>query len=209
MLPGMTVGGLAGHLARSVLQVEWFLDGQVSGAEPVSPVRYGARLADTSLPDSALNFGVHTRSEVTAAVGTVVVAERAQAALGGLSQRLGIESADRWVAVLHRPDEEMLLDGYLQARCVEQAVHLDDLANRTRQGTHWPFGSRSPRWQIEAATGAVKGQEVVGLALVATVRAPAAGEPGGGAFDAPAVSAQVCGVLDAAASNTRDDAARA
>ncbi|MFD9034245.1 maleylpyruvate isomerase N-terminal domain-containing protein [Streptomyces sp. NPDC059567] len=128
VLPGMSVGGLAGHLARSVLQVEWFLDGQVVGAEPVSPVRYYARLADTSLPDSALNVGVRARSEETAAAGSAVVAEQARAAWMRLTQRLGMESADRRVAVLHRPGEEMLLDGYLQTRCVELAVHLDDLA---------------------------------------------------------------------------------
>ncbi|MGW7385592.1 maleylpyruvate isomerase N-terminal domain-containing protein [Streptomyces sp. NPDC054794] len=128
VLPGMSVGGLAGHLARSVLQVEWFLDGQVGGAEPVSPVRYYARLVDTSVPDSALNVGVRARSEETATAGSTVVAEQAQAAWQRLAQRLDKEPADRRVAILHRPGEEMLLDGYLQTRCVELAVHLDDLA---------------------------------------------------------------------------------
>jgi hypothetical protein len=128
VLPGMSVGGLAGHLARSVLQVEWFLDGEVAGAEPVSPVRYYARLVGTSVPDSALNVGVRARSEETAAAGSAVVAEQALAAWRRLAQRLDREPADRRVAVLHRPGEEMLLDGYLQTRCVELAVHLDDLA---------------------------------------------------------------------------------
>ncbi|MGW7822045.1 hypothetical protein ACWGLF_28890 [Streptomyces puniciscabiei] len=49
-----------------------------------------------------------------------------------MSQRKGIESADRRGAVLHRPYEEMLLDENLQTRCVELAVHLDDLAERIR-----------------------------------------------------------------------------
>lgn len=128
VLPGMTVGGLAGHLARSVLQVEWFLDGEMGGAEPVSPVRYYARLVGTSLPDSALNIGVRARSEETAAAGPAAVAEQTRAAWERLAQRLSQEPADRRVAVLHRPGEEMLLDGYLQTRCVELAVHLDDLA---------------------------------------------------------------------------------
>jgi hypothetical protein len=127
VLPGMTVGGLAGHLARSVLQVEWFLDGETAGSEPVSPVRYYARLVGTSLPDSALNVGVRARSEETAAAGPAAVAEQARAAWQRLAQRLGQEPADRRVAILHRPGEEMLLDGYLQTRCVELAVHLDDL----------------------------------------------------------------------------------
>ncbi|MGW1085983.1 maleylpyruvate isomerase N-terminal domain-containing protein [Streptomyces sp. NPDC002596] len=128
VLPGMSVGGLAGHLARSVLQVEWFLDGQVLGAEPVSPVRYYARLVGTSVPDSVLNVGVRARSEETAAAGPTVVGEQAQAAWQRLARRLDKEPADRRVAILHRPGEEMLLDGYLQTRCVELTVHLDDLA---------------------------------------------------------------------------------
>lgn len=128
VLPGMSVGGLAGHLARSVLQVEWFLDGQVVGADPVHPVHYYARLVGTSVPDSALNVGVRARSEETAAVGPAAVAEQTQAAWQRLVDRLGKEPADRRVAILHRPGEEMLLDGYLQTRCVELAVHLDDLA---------------------------------------------------------------------------------
>ena len=128
VLPGMSVGGLAGHLARSVLQVEWFLDGRVVGAEPVPPVHYYARLVGTSTPDSALNVGVRARSDETAAAGPTVVAEQARAAWQRLSERLEREPADRRVAILHRPGEEMLLDGYLQTRCVELAVHLDDLA---------------------------------------------------------------------------------
>jgi hypothetical protein len=128
VLPGMSVGGLAGHLANSVLQVEWFLDGPVAGAEPVSPVHYYARLVGTSVPDSALNVGVRARSEETATVGPAAVGEQARAAWQRLTRRLADEPADRRVSVLHRPGEEMLLDGYLQTRCVELAVHLDDLA---------------------------------------------------------------------------------
>jgi len=128
VLVGMSVGALAGHLARSVLQVEWFLDGQGMGAEPVSPVRYYARLEGTSTPGSSLNEGVRVRSEETAALGPAAVTQETAAALSRLRERLGAEPADRRVAVLHRPGEEMLLDGYLQTRCVELAVHIEDLA---------------------------------------------------------------------------------
>lgn len=128
VLPGMSVGGLAGHLANSVLQVERFLDGPVVGAEPVSPVHYYARLVGTSVPDSALNVGVRARSEETAAAGPATVGEQARDAWQRLARRLAEEPAERRVAVLHRPGEEMLLDGYLRTRCVELAVHLDDLA---------------------------------------------------------------------------------
>jgi len=36
ILPGFVINGLAGHLARSVLQTEWFLDAPVGDEEPVS-----------------------------------------------------------------------------------------------------------------------------------------------------------------------------
>ncbi|MFI8904870.1 hypothetical protein ACIGV8_04910 [Streptomyces albidoflavus] len=62
VLPAMPVGGLAGHLARSVLRVEWFLDGRVTGAEPVSAVHPSARLTGTDQHGSALNTGVRARS---------------------------------------------------------------------------------------------------------------------------------------------------
>ncbi|BBB01908.1 hypothetical protein RVR_9537 [Actinacidiphila reveromycinica] len=142
VLPGMSVGGLAGHLARSVLQVEWFLDGATgAAAEPVSAVRYYARLVDTERPDSALNVGVRSRSEETAAAGPAAVAEQARAAWERLARRLGAESADRRVAVLHRPGEEMLLDEYLRTRCVELAVHLDDLALSVGEPSQVPEGA--------------------------------------------------------------------
>lgn len=131
-LPGMSVGALASHLARSVLQVEWFLDGPITGTEPVSAVVYYARLSDTTVQDSPLNIGVRARSNETAATGHAAVSDEARAAWDRLHERLGHEPADRRVAVLHRPGEEMLLDDYLQTRCVELAVHIDDLSLSAR-----------------------------------------------------------------------------
>jgi hypothetical protein len=124
----MSVGALAGHLARSILQVEWFLDGDVTGTDPVSSVRYYARLVGTTQPDSSLNVGVRARSEETAATGVTTVVRQAEEALDRLRRRLPAEAADRRVAVLHRPGEEMLLDDYLMTRCVELAVHIEDLS---------------------------------------------------------------------------------
>ncbi|MFI2668993.1 hypothetical protein ACH5AU_05350 [Streptomyces albidoflavus] len=82
----------AGHLARSVLQVECFLDGRVTGAELVSAVRYYARLTSTDQPGSDLNTGVRARSAETAAEGPAVVAEQALAACRRLTRRLAEES---------------------------------------------------------------------------------------------------------------------
>lgn len=80
------------------------------------------------MPDSPLNTGVRTRSEETALAGVGAVAEQSHSALGRLRPRLLREPAQRRIAVLHRPGEEMLLDEYLQTRCVELAVHIEDLA---------------------------------------------------------------------------------
>lgn len=130
-LDGLSVGGLAAHLARSVLQVEQFLDGPVGLADPaalVSAVDYYARLEGTSVAASPLNTGVRRRSAQTAAQGPAAVAAEAGRCLRRLRERLPAEPAQRRVAVLHRPGEELLLDEYLATRCVELSVHTEDLA---------------------------------------------------------------------------------
>ncbi|GAB7191520.1 hypothetical protein NUM3379_22280 [Kineococcus sp. NUM-3379] len=128
VLPGMAVGALAAHLARSVLQVEWYLDAPVTDGPLVTARTYYARLEGTTVPGSDLNTGVRRRSETTALDGPAAVAAQAREALGRLRGRLPGEPPGRRVAVLHRQGEEMLLDEYLRTRCVEIAVHTEDLA---------------------------------------------------------------------------------
>jgi len=129
VLDGMTIGSLAAHLARSILQVGWFLDGDITNvSEPVSAATYYARLAGTTDRVSALNSGVEARSAETAILGAQQVATEARASLGLLSVRLPTEAVNRRVAVAHRPGEEIFLDEYLRTRLVELAVHTDDLA---------------------------------------------------------------------------------
>jgi hypothetical protein len=123
----MTVGDLSAHLALSVLQVGTFLDGRVVGSPPVNATTYYSRLEATSDPTSTLNRGVAERSRVAARAGASALGSAVQAALTELIDRLPREPADRRVAVLHRPGEELLLDEYLRVRCVEISVHLDDL----------------------------------------------------------------------------------
>jgi hypothetical protein len=48
VLDGMTVGALAGHLARGVLQVEWYLDDEVPGPPSIDAEQYYADLAELS-----------------------------------------------------------------------------------------------------------------------------------------------------------------
>jgi hypothetical protein len=52
-------------------------------------------------------------------------------------------------------------------------------------------------------------EEVVAVAFVADVQSAVAGEPGDGAFDFPAASAESCRIIDAAAGDARHDLSRA
>lgn len=129
VLKGMSIGVLASHLARSILQVNWFLDGELAkDSAPVPAVVYYARLSDKESRTSSLNAGVESRSTQTASQGPGVVAGEAQAALDVVTHRLEVEPSTRRVAVAHRPGEELLLDEYLRTRLVELSVHIEDLA---------------------------------------------------------------------------------
>ena len=138
VLGGMSVGDLAGHLARSILQVEWFLDAPVNEHTRVDAVTYYARLLGTTDPDSDLNVGVRRRSAETASEGADAVSSQVEEVLARLETRLLGEPANRDVEVAHRPGEVMTLDDYLRTRCVELAVHIDDLAHSSDDPTLAP-----------------------------------------------------------------------
>ena len=125
VLPDFEVGGLVAHLARSVLQVEWYLDAEIGDAEPITAPEYYAGLLGVTEPDSALNRGVRQRAEEVAAEGHAAVLGRTLAALGRLQARLPAEAGDRRVEALGRV---LSLDEYLKTRLVELTVHMDDLA---------------------------------------------------------------------------------
>jgi hypothetical protein len=125
VLDGMTVGTLAGHLARSVLQVEWYLDDAQPDPPSIDAPQYYADLEGTRDPASALNVGVRERSEQTAAGGHQVLVGDVQACLGRLQQRIPQEPDQRRVSALGR---SITLAEYLRTRCVELAVHSEDLA---------------------------------------------------------------------------------
>ena len=143
VLEGMSVGVLAAHLARSVLQVGWFLDGDVLGNSlPVPASTYYARLTDTTSRSSALNQGVQTRSAETAAKGASDISVETREALALLRHRFELEGDDRRVAVAHRPGEELLLlDEYLATRLVELSVHIEDLSLSVGSTTEAPLAA--------------------------------------------------------------------
>lgn len=124
-LAHFSVGGLAGHLARSILQVEWYLDGDVADASPMTAREYYASLVGVTDPSSQLNAGVRQRGEEVAIGGPTDLAERTAGALARLTARLPAEPGDRRVQAVGRV---LLLDEYLKTRLVEMTVHGDDLA---------------------------------------------------------------------------------
>ncbi len=123
-LPPLTVGGLAAHLGRSVLQVGWYLDLPVPAVEPVDAAAYYAELEGTADPGSELNVGVRERADEVAAAGPASVAGEVAAALDAVRARLLTEPPGRRLPAFGRV---LLLDEYLRTRLVEIAVHVDDL----------------------------------------------------------------------------------
>jgi hypothetical protein len=125
VLADFDVGGLAGHLAGSILQVEMFLDAVAPTAEPITASTYYARLTGVLDPDSALNVGVRARGHEVAAAGHDALVEVTGDTLGRLHDRLPREPSDRRVEAFGRA---LLLDDYLHTRMVELSVHIEDLA---------------------------------------------------------------------------------
>ena len=146
-LPAMSVGELAAHVGRSVLQVEGFLDLQdPHWAEPITAGRYYAVLQGTTDPDSALNVGVRQRAVEVAVHGPDGVRTLVSACRDRLVERLSTEPIDR--QLVPHGDRALTLDEYLRTRLVEICVHHHDLA------TSLPDAAL-PRPTAEAVTAAV------------------------------------------------------
>jgi hypothetical protein len=125
-LPAMTIGELAAHVGRSVLQVEAFLDQADPGwAEPITAGRYYAVLQDTADLDSTLNIGVRQRAVEVAVHGSDGVLARVAGCHDRLARRLPAEPDDR--QLMPYGDEAMTLTEYLRTRLVEICVHHHDL----------------------------------------------------------------------------------
>ena len=126
-LRGFAVSGLAGHLARAILQVEWYLDAELPDAQLINASQYYAGLTGLDRPDSELNVGIRHRGEETASGGPDALARQTEAALARLRVRLPAEPSDRRVGAAL--GWVLLLDEYLKTRVVEMTVHIDDLAS--------------------------------------------------------------------------------
>ncbi len=126
VLAQLSVGDLAGHLALSgVLIVESVLDQpDPRSPAPITAGQYYGAFVGADDPESELNVGVRERSHAVAVRGHEGVLAAASEALERLADRLVDEPADRQVAAR---THALTLDEYLRGRCVELAVHTEDL----------------------------------------------------------------------------------
>lgn len=129
VLPGMSTGQLASHLARAVLQVSAYrTDPTTSEAPTTDAVGYFADLAGTTETGSELNTGVRERAAETAAIGHVALVAQLRETVEVLARDLPSARSDEVIVVGHRGGQVLMLVEYLRTRCVELAVHLEDLA---------------------------------------------------------------------------------
>jgi hypothetical protein len=120
------IADLAGHLALSgVLLVERLLDEpDPRSGGPITAGQYYARFEGTEDVGSDINVAVRDRSHAVAVHGRDRVLTMASEALERLADRLVAEPVDRQIA---SRGLALTLEEFLRTRCVEIAVHVEDL----------------------------------------------------------------------------------
>jgi hypothetical protein len=129
VLTEFRISGLAGHLARAVLNVERYLDAPVPAGMPIlDAVSYFGTAGgpDVDDPSAAVHRLIRERGEQDAAGGPADLADRFDAARARLSVRLPQLAQDQPVLMFGR--HVLPLDQCLLTRLVELVVHADDLA---------------------------------------------------------------------------------
>ena len=129
-LPEMTVGALAGHLARAAFVIIGYLDADTdidpADATTTADAYFEQVLAAARESDGALNEGIRARAAEEGAPGQDALLQRVDATLLALDERFASEPEDRAVRVAF--DIVMPLDEYLVTRMIELVAHADDLA---------------------------------------------------------------------------------
>jgi hypothetical protein len=127
-LAKLTVGGLAGHLARQVTRAAEVVTADPPGEPPISLLDHYARSSWVGADlDDEVNVNVRTASDQEAADGPAALVDRVGAALDTLRATLPAAPADRVVHLSWGP-WALSLDDFLVTRMMEIAVHSDDLA---------------------------------------------------------------------------------
>jgi len=122
-LAGFTIGALAGHAARGVLTVYWYLDMPEPDPPTITAAEYFA--PHPSAFDTPVNVQVRERGADTAKGGWARLYLDVGRAVSHLEERLQTEPAEHRIPALGKA---ILLDEYLRTRLVELVVHLGDLS---------------------------------------------------------------------------------
>ena len=122
VLPELEIGALAGHLARAVLTVHWYLDMPEADPPTISAGEYFVSVT----PDvgSEANREIRERALEASKGGWARLYLDIGNALDHLRRRLPDERADHRIPTGGRA---LLLDEYLRTRVVELVVHIGDL----------------------------------------------------------------------------------
>lgn len=125
-LDGMSIGDLAAHTARAILNVERYLetDGPTTSA-PLDAAGYFLAIDGLSDHESAISRDVRSRATAEASDGPEAVLARLDDTIDRFTERLPAEPSDRTISVFG--GIAMRLDDYLTTRLVEIVVHADDL----------------------------------------------------------------------------------
>jgi uncharacterized protein (TIGR03083 family) len=131
-LEGYTVGGLVGHLSRSLTVTSTYLerarhgDGATKGPALDAAGYFAVVLADHDPLASDLHREIRARGDELASKGFDAVLAGMRAARAVMLEQLARTPPDALITV--RDELPMTVRDYLQTRLVELVVHLDDLA---------------------------------------------------------------------------------
>jgi uncharacterized protein (TIGR03083 family) len=133
-LADFPVSGLAGHLARAVLNVERYLEAPPAIDVPtLDAVTYFLQAGSDVDAEESINRSIRERGEQEAAAGYADLAARYDRARTNLARRLPLLPPDQPILVLG--GDVLPLDEYLLTRLIELVVHADDLAVSLRVPT--------------------------------------------------------------------------
>lgn len=121
-LPDLEIGALAGHLARAILTVHWYLDMPEPDPPTISAGEYFATV--TNEQESEANVAIRARAVEASRGGWARLYLDVGNALDHLRRRLPEERADHRIPTGERG---LLLDEYLRTRIVELVLHTGDL----------------------------------------------------------------------------------
>ncbi|MEV0226969.1 maleylpyruvate isomerase N-terminal domain-containing protein [Streptomyces sp. NPDC050704] len=175
-LAGMTVGGLAGHLAYQIFSVSPALREPASDEAPIPLLEHYARAAWIDAPlDGEVNAGIRAKGEGIASEGAQALRARARAALAEQQAALPAFRDDR-VVFMPQTGWALSLDDFLVTRMMELAVHTDDLAVSVGVAVpELPAAAFDPVLTLLARLAARRhGQAALLRALARTERAPSA-----------------------------------